>query len=248
MINKQTISLILPCRNEAHALANLLVKIPSFIDEIIVVDNASEDGTTQVAISYGAKVIYEFRAKNGVGYGFALKTGISQALGEIIVCMDGDGSYPTDKIAEVVQNLQKQNLDFVSCNRLPFADPKAMSRIRTVGVKLLNWIVFLTFGYRIQDSLTGMWIFSKKIFRDLELSEGGWNFSLEIKLNALANSNIRFGEYHIPYHDRIFDSSKQNLIRTGFEHLLFLFRVRISWVFRHGRQVSHIPKLLTRSW
>lgn len=226
MFKQKNISLIIPCKNESRAIADTLRTIPDCIDEILVIDNGSTDNTAAVAKQLGARVITENKQKNGIGYGFAHEKGIREAQGDIIVCLDGDGSYPIHKIASIISELDKKHLDFISCNRLPFANPKKMSFIRKLGVIILNTTFRVLFGYRIQDSLSGMWVFRKSILADLPLTEGGWNFSLEIKLRAIQSKNIRFAEYHIPYHDRQFDSSKQNLLRTGMEHMLFLFAMR----------------------
>ena len=229
MIKNKYISLVLPCKDEARALSEILSRIPKEIDEIIVVDNNSKDKTGSTARSFGAKVIRETREKNGIGYGYSLATGIKKSTGNIVICMDGDGSYPVSDIPRLVRIMDKEKLDFISCNRIPFRNQKDMSSIRTFGVKVLNLVFWLLNGYKIHDSLSGMWILNRKAINSISLFEGDWNFSLEIKLNAVANSQIRFSEQPIFYHDRIFDTSKQNLLKTGIKHLTFLFRKKFSY-------------------
>lgn len=245
MLKQKTVSLIIPCKNEARALAATLTAIPDCIDEVLVIDNCSTDRTASVAKQRGARVIREDRQKNGIGYGFAHARGIQEAQGDIIIGLDGDGSYPIHKIPSILSHLEKRNLDFISCNRLPFENPKRMSFIRKIGVIILNTAFGLLFGYRIQDSLSGMWVFRKNILANLPLAEGGWNFSLEIKLQAIQNKNIRFTEYHIPYHDRQFDSSKQNLFRTGFQHMFFLFKMRL-FPRKNAIRVKNMANLFLR--
>lgn len=227
MILNKFITLVLPCKNEEHALCAALKSLPKDIDEIIVINNRSTDKTAQVARKLGARTIFEARNENGIGYGFALSKGIKSAKGDIIICMDGDGSYPVTEIPKVVSYLLSKKFDFISCNRLPFNKPRKMSQIRSFGVKILNLMILVLFGYKINDCLTGMWVFRKQTTEELNLFEGGWNFSLEIKLNAINNPKIKFSEYNIPYCDRIFDSSKQNLFKTGFDHALFLIKKRV---------------------
>ena len=236
IIKPYSISLVMPCKNEAKALTAALHLVSKQVDEIIVVDNRSTDKTAKVAKNLGAKVLYEPQNKDGIGYGFALRKGIKQATGDIIVCMDGDGSYPVGQIQNLVKLLDIKNLDFISCSRLPFKNPLDMSAIRIMGVKILNLFVNLLYEFKIKDSLSGMWVFRKEIVNNLSLSEGGWNFSLEIKLNAITNPAIKFAEIAIPYHDRVLDSSKQNLLKTGIEHLFFLFRKR--FIFQKNKRES----------
>jgi glycosyltransferase involved in cell wall biosynthesis len=227
MIKNQTISLVMPCKNESRSLQTVLEKLPREIDEVIVVDNNSSDRTKEVASKFGAKILSELRYdKNGIGYGFALQKGIKEAKGNIVVCMDGDGSYPIREVPKIVKELIRSNLDFISCNRLPFKDPKKMSIVRASGVKMLNTIAWVLFGYKIKDSLTGMWVFKNYVFKQLGTREGGWDFSLEIKLKAITNDNVKFSEHHISYRDRVLDLSKQKLFQTGFNHALYLFKLR----------------------
>lgn len=229
MIRNKYISLILPCKNEGRALQEVLHKIPSTVDEIIVVDNNSSDKTIKTARAFGAKVIKETRNEDGIGYGYALARGIRESKGDIIVCMDGDDSYPILDIPKLVDSLEKEKIDFISCNRVPFKNKKDMSLIRTTGVKGLNLFFWALFGYKIKDCLSGMWVFRRTVANNITLCEGGWNFSLEIKLNTIKNRRFKFAEKPIFYHDRVFDSSKQNLFKTGLQHLFFLFRSRFNY-------------------
>ena len=229
MIKNYSISLVMPCKNEAKALQTVLEKLPKTIDEVIVVDNNSNDQTKAVARKFGARIFSESKTdKNGIGYGFAIQKGIREAKGSIVICMDGDGSYPVKEIGSMVDYLLKKNLDFISCNRLPFRKPQKMSSLRAFGVKILNLLVWSLYGYKINDSLSGMWVFKKYVLSDLNLSEGGWNLSLEIKLKAILSPTYKFAERQISYQDRVFDLSKQNLFRTGFEHVLYLIKFKIN--------------------
>lgn len=229
MINRKKISLVIPCRNEQEALKVVLKSLPKQIDEVIVIDNLSTDNTAKIARKFGAKVLSEQNHINGIGYGYALNSGINSSSGDIIICLDGDGSYPVKEIPKIVKFLENNKFHFISCNRLPIVQLSKMSFLRMFGVHILNILFWVLYGYKIQDSLTGMWVFKREILPILNLNQGGWNFSLEIKLNAVTSKDINFSEYHIPYQDRIFDQSKQNLFKTGFEHFLFLFTNKFSF-------------------
>lgn len=234
MIQDRYLSLVVPCKDESRALQAVLSNLPQEIDEVIIVDNNSKDQTSKTAKHFGAKVFFEPRSINGIGYGFALQKGIRESKGDIVICMDGDGSYPVDKIKSITNYLIKNDLDFISCNRLPFKNPKKMSKIRITGVRGLNFIAFLLFGYKLKDSLSGMWVFKRSVFDKLSFSEGNWNFSLEIKIKAISHPSTKFSEYPIPYHDRVFDKSKQNLFKTGLMHVFYLLSLKINLI-RYGK-------------
>lgn len=233
MIKSQRISLIIPCRNEEQALKKMLRSLPSSIDEVIVVDNGSTDNTQAVAKTFGAKLIIEKRQHRGIGYGYAHRAGFAAASGDIIVTMDGDNTYPIRDITKSVQHLIKNNLDFVSCNRFPLAEGREISWVRQLGVKVLNLETAILYNYRIQDILSGMWIFRKNNLSQIVISEGGWNLSPEIKLKAIMAKDIKFGEFHINHYFRFDGSSKQKIWQTGFDHLIYIAKLR-SLTFLHN--------------
>lgn len=230
MIDKQRITLIAPCRNEAGIIGDFVRRVPSYIDEIIVVDNNSTDESVQEALEAGAWVIKEKRTIRGIGYGYAHQAGMAKATGDIIVAMDGDDTYPVHAIPEIIRHMNRNALDFVSCARLPLRSPRAISAIRKLGIHILNLEVRLLYGYTMRDILTGMWTVRKDTAKRLQLREGNWNFSPEIKLAALADKSIAFAEYHINHFSREHAISKQNIWKTGLGHAWYIFQRRLMTV------------------
>lgn len=232
MINRKKITIVFPCRNEEKIIEPILAKIPSFIDQKIVVNNRSNDQTSTVAKKMGAIVYHENRHVNDIGYGFAIQKGISKAKGDFIILMDGDKTYPISYVKKIINFMETNDLDFVSCKRFPLTNWKRMSLIRCLGGKALTVFTNLLFGTKIQDVLSGMWIFRKSIVPYLDLSPGDWNLSLSIKISAATSYKIKFFEYHIPYQDRKIGASKQNLVRTGISHLLFLIKLKYNLLIK----------------
>ena len=240
MLQKRTITLILPCRNEEKALPHLKSLLPKGIDEVIVVDNSSTDKTVSVAKKLGFTVLIEDRKHKGIGYGYALQKGILHAKGDIIVTMDGDGSYPVRAIPSLVKTLLSENLDFISCNRLPFVNPKDMSIVRKTGVMILNLTILVLYQRVIKDSLTGMFVFHRAKVQSISFQEGGWDFSLEAKLRPLTHG-LSFREVHIPYRDRVLGVSKQKIFQTGYTHFKYLFKFKGEQLSQNAK--SFIPTL-----
>lgn len=228
MLQNKSITLVVPCKNEADSLPSLLASIPSFVDEVIVVDNNSSDATARVARSLGARVFTEKRTASGIGYGYAHMTGIAKAKGDIIVTMDGDGSYPVSALQPAIKHLLAQKLDFVSCNRFPLTDTSAISWIRQLGVWVLNAEVRILYSYPMQDILSGMWVVRRETARQLPLRCGGWNLSPEIKLAALMIPTVAFSEFHIDHEHRTGGASKQIIWKTGFGHLVYIAVARLT--------------------
>ena len=90
------LSLVIPCYNEEDGVREVIGRCPKELDEIVVVDNNCTDRTAEVARSLGAVVVSEKRP----GYGAAYKAGLRAATGDVIITLDGDGTYPPEAIPE----------------------------------------------------------------------------------------------------------------------------------------------------
>jgi glycosyltransferase involved in cell wall biosynthesis len=228
MIRDKKISLIIPCKNEEKIIYRTVKAVPEYVDEIIVVDNGSTDNTVQEAKRAGARVLLEGRKLNGIGYGFAHITGLKHATGDYVFAMDGDDTYPSIQIKEIVEKMEKDGLDFVSCSRLPLINPKAISKTRRLGIYILNIETFILYGKYLNDILTGMWGVRRTAIPLLELRMGDWNLSPEIKISALFNKDINFAEYHINHFEREKEPSKQSIWKTGFNHMFYILKRRFT--------------------
>jgi hypothetical protein len=196
--------------------------MPTYVDEVIVVDNNSTDDTGDVARALGANVIHECRK----GYGSAYQAGLPHATGDIIATVDGDGTYPSSAIVHLVDELLAGGLDFISASRFPLQDQRAMRRRNILGNLVLTWTARCLFRYWFADSQSGMWVFRRSCLRWIQPQEAGMAFSEEIKLDALRAPQVRFGERPIAYHERI-GETKLFTWRDGFKNLAFLFRYRL---------------------
>lgn len=223
MYKNQRVTVCLPCRNEAKHLAKVVKRIPSFVDEIIVISNASTDNTMDVAKKLGLQAYEDNRTIKGIGYGFAHMTGIEHATGDLIVGADGDATYPIEELGKVIDFLLDDKLDFVSCNRYPLQEGTEIPFKLRLGVWALNTEVNYLYGQKINDILSGMWVFRKPITKKLQLSMGDWNLSPQIKINAMTHPKIKFAEYSIAQHQRM-GQSHQNHFKTGMSHLWWILK------------------------
>jgi len=228
VVNGKKITVVIPCRNEEKIIAQTIKNVPDYVDEIIVVDNGSTDNTVAAAKAAGARVLTDKRTQNGIGYGYAIMKGLYYSTGDIIFTMDGDDTYPSYQIRGIVDYMDFNNLDFVTCCRIPLKHTKAISRIRRFGIHVLNFEVFLLYGVSLRDILTGMWVMRREIVPMLDLRMGDWNLSPEVKISAFTNPKIKFDEYHIDHFERGQEPSKQSIWRTGMSHLLYILKRRFT--------------------
>jgi glycosyltransferase involved in cell wall biosynthesis len=217
------ITVVIPCLNEEQGLELVLRRMPSFVDEIIVVDNGSTDRTAEVAQSFGARVIRE----DVRGYGSSYKRGFSMAGGDIVVTLDGDHSYPPDAISYLLEAFFHLEADFLNASRFPVRDRRAMSFKHKFGNLVLSLAMSLLFFRWVRDSQSGMWVIRRSILPKMMLESDGMAFSEEIKIEALRNRDIRFVEISIQYSSRM-GEIKLNPWRDGFYNLWFLARKRFA--------------------
>ena len=237
-------SLLVPTLNEAASIGHVLRGFRAAAEagnaelfasspiewEILVIDGASTDGTPALAEAEGATVVTETRK----GYGRAYRTGFERATGEIIATLDGDATYPAEEVPRLVRLLQDEGLDFVSTNRLPGLDRKAMTTEHRIGNWLLNTFVRIAYahylraagGVRMEDSQSGMWVFRRSVLDRVHLTQDGMAMSEELKLEVILRG-LRFREVPIRYAER-WGAPKLSSWRDGRQNLLFLLTKRLA--------------------
>ena len=173
MLHNLKISLVIQCYNEEDGVREVIGRCPPEIDEIVVVDNNCTDRTAEVARSLGAVVVSE----KTPGYGAAYKAGMKAATGDLIVTLDGDGTYPPESIPALVDQLVEKRWDFLSACRFPLADQAAMGLTNQFG----NWVLTVTamvlFFTPIKDSQSGMWVFKRSLLEKMRVTSDGMPFS-----------------------------------------------------------------------
>lgn len=199
-----TITLIIPALNEAECLPALLQETPhALLHETIVVDNGSTDATSAVARAAGAVVVSEPRR----GYGYACAAGVAAATGDILVFMDGDGSFVPDELQGLVESIIAGQADLVLGTRLRGGmSTGAMPLHQRFGNHLVAWLVRRF--YRVD--LTDLGPF-RAIRRDrlagLQMQERTYGWPIEMLVKA-AKQRLRLLEVPVRYRPRLAGQSK----------------------------------------
>ena len=230
-----TLSVVIPALNERSNMEPVIRSIPvrelasqGWDTEILVVDNGSTDGTGDVARRFGARVLVQPVR----GYGNAYKAGFANAIGDVIATGDADLTYPFEILPGLLRVLQKEQLEFLTTNRLLFAEAGAMKPSHRFGNAVLTQSSRMILKLPFSDSQSGMWMFHSRILRSLDLRSPGMAFSQEIKHEAVARG-FRCGEVAIRYRPRGGDV-KLNATRDGLRNLGQLAMHRM----RRDRQVA----------
>jgi glycosyltransferase involved in cell wall biosynthesis len=241
MFNGHTVSVIIPTWNEAKGIAYTLRTVPSLVDEVVVVDAHSSDGTADIARANGARVIPEIRR----GYGRAYKTGFNAAKGDLLVSADGDGTYPIGALSDLLEFMLARDLLFVSCARFPLSDPGSMRSRNKFGNQVITNAASALWLHPFQDILSGMWAMRREAWVQLDVVSDSWNFSEEIKLRASDAFGAQFAEYHIHYAERL-GETKLAPWRVGIENLAWLGLMRLGLERQVKALVRPKPKRFVR--
>lgn len=223
MYRGKRITVVIPCYNEEEGIRTVIEQMPPIVDEILVVDNASSDRTAEVARELGARVVFEGRK----GYGRAYRTGFEKARGDIIVTMDGDGTYPPSSIELLVTVLLAEKVDFMSARRWRSQSDNSKSPLRLFGNAVLTGTTMLLFRRFLVDSQSGMWVFRREVLEKMQPESDTMALSQEIKILAFTHKGLRCLEMPIYYGERI-GESKLNLWRDGLGNLFQLFKLRLT--------------------
>jgi glycosyltransferase involved in cell wall biosynthesis len=221
MFKGQSVSVIIPTWNEAKGIAYTLRTVPSLVDEVVVVDASSSDGTADIARQNGAKVITELRR----GYGRAFKTGFNAAKGDFLVSADGDGTYPLGVLPDLLEHMIAKGLMFTSCARFPLIDPGAMRPRNKFGNRVITAAAALLFMHDFNDVLSGMWAMRRDAWVQMDLVSDSWNFSEEIKIRAAELFGPLATEFPIRYAERL-GETKLAPFKVGIENLVWLGLLR----------------------
>src|SRR5487761_1471297 len=220
-----TVSVVVPAKNEARNLGNVFVSIPSWIDEIILVDGHSTDDTIAVALQLSPKV--KVIPQSGWGKGDALRAGFEASKGDIIVMIDADGSTDGSDVIRFVGALLT-GADFAKGSRFATGGKsEGITLIRRLGNYILCTLVNCPFGTRYTDLCYGYNAFWARHLPQLALDCAG--FEVEAVLIFRADmAKLRIQEIPSCEHSRIHGESNLQLIHDGLRIVKVIFAERWS--------------------
>lgn len=214
------VSAVIPTLNEAGNIGQVLNDIPkNLVNEILVVDGFSTDGTPEIVKNMGHTVIMQKER----GYGSGFITGIKAAQGDVIVLMDGDGSQNPKDIPLLLDKI-KEGYDFVLASRYTKQScSKDDTLIRYIGNKLFTWLTNTIHGMEISDSLYLFAAFQKRVLDRLDLKRNNFEFCVEVPIKAY-RAGFRFCEVPSTERKRKEGRSKVNAFIHGLRIMLEIIR------------------------
>jgi glycosyltransferase involved in cell wall biosynthesis len=216
------VSVVIPCLNEEENIERCVTRAREALagngiaGEVLVVDNASDDRSAELAADAGARVVSEPRR----GYGSAYLAGFAAARGRYIVMADADLTYDFHDIPRFVEHLDA-GAQLVMGDRMDNIQPGAMPWLhRYVGNPVLTGVLNVFFRTGVSDAHCGMRAVRRDVLPRLDLRTTGMEFASEMVIRA-AKENLEIRQIPIEYHPRG-GESKLSSFRDGWRHLRFL--------------------------
>ncbi|MFT6991486.1 MAG: glycosyltransferase involved in cell wall biosynthesis [Paraglaciecola sp.] len=219
MVQTETISIIIPAKNEGKALVSLLPTLKaSYPDaDIIVVNDGSDDDTSEICSRFQVREVKHPYSK---GNGAAIKSGARAAVGSTLVFMDGDGQHRIEDIERLLVKLE-QGYDMVVGAR----DSKSQASFgRLAANRLYNGLASWMVGHKVEDLTSGFRAVKAGFFKQfITILPNGFSYPTTITM-----SFFRAG-YSISYipikADKRIGKSHINLVKDGLRFLLIIFKI-----------------------
>lgn len=221
------ISILIPVYNEVNSLLDLL-KLVEGVDfglekEILLIDDFSTDGTRELYKNLPYKVLYH---EKNMGKGAALRDGIKEASGDIIIIQDADLEYIPAEYIPLVELIKKDEADAVYGSR--FFDKRNSGKflfLSFIANKFLTFITQILYKTALTDMETCFKAFRADVIKNIEIKSDRFDFEPEITAKIL-KKGIRFRELPISYNARTAEEGKKINWKDGIQAVFALIKYR----------------------
>jgi len=222
------VELIIPAYNEEAAIAEVVREVPrELVSRIIVVDNASTDGTARAAREAGAEVVREERR----GYGSACLAGVRVLTdAEIVVFLDGDRSDDPREIRLLIEPICEGRADFVIGSRTRRCERGALTPQQLAGNRVATTLIRMLYGVRLAD-IGSFRALRREALEALEMSNLSYGWPVEMVVKA-AKRGDRITEVPITYRRRIGESKVSGTLKgsllAGYHTISIILRYALA--------------------
>lgn len=233
----QKLSVIIPVYNEATTLAEIIsrVRATGLAGEIVVVDDGSSDPSPLILekLRNGSQPALQiFRHKRNRGKGAAIRTGLAQVTGDLVLVQDADLEYDPADYPVLLAPFADPQVKVVYGSRNLRRNPRSSWSFYWGG-RLLSWITNWLYGSRITDEATGYKIIKTDLLRAMNLETDGFEFCPEVT-GKLLQQGIPIHEVPISYHPRSWNEGKKIQWYDGLVAIWTLTKYRFFYRDQNG--------------
>ncbi len=224
------LSVVIPAYNEEATLKESVIRVlalPLSL-EILLVDDGSTDGSAAIADALAAEHprVRVLHKENG-GKGSAVRMGIEQAIGEVVVIQDADLEYDPSDFLRMLEEMERIDTPVLyGSRRLSYRSSHVQVKYYWGGV-LLSWITNILYGSRLTDEPTCYKMWKRELIQSIDLQSEGFEFCPEVTAKVLKRG-YKIPEIQIRYEPRTEDAGKKIRTRDGWVAIWTLLRLRFS--------------------
>jgi glycosyltransferase involved in cell wall biosynthesis len=215
-----SLTILIPCLNEEVGVASVVREYATAFPQadILVVDNGSEDGTAAAARSAGATLITEKRR----GKARAVATALASIDTDLVLMVDGDGSYPAEGALLLLQEYLREPVDMITGIRSAQNATQVFRPMHQWGMSVFAAVLNFVFRFKPLDLFSGLRLFSRRFYQHVPVLSRGFELEIELTIQAVDKS-FSMTEIPVPFRGRTDGSdSKLRTVRDGLRILRLL--------------------------
>ena len=224
------LTFIVPVYNEVATVAQVLDRVEAlpFTKQIIVVDDGSTDGSSDVLSAWADATGGVVLRQPNSGKGAAIRAAIPHITGDVVVVQDADGEYDPVDVPRLVEPIARGVADVVFGSRLSGGQPqRAYLFWHLVGNRFLSLLTNVLFNTTLSDMETGYKVFRADVLRSLDLRENGFGIEPEIT-GKICKQRRRIYELPVAYYGRSYSEGKKITWKDGVRAVGVLLAVRLN--------------------
>jgi glycosyltransferase involved in cell wall biosynthesis len=219
-MDSPSLTILIPCLNEELGIAAVVREYGSAFPQadILVVDNGSEDSTAVAAKGAGATVLTERRR----GKARAVATALAVIDTDLVLMVDGDGSYPAEGARLLVQEYLREPVDMITGIRSAQNATQVFRPMHQWGMSIFAAVLNFVFRFEPLDLFSGLRLFSRRFYQHVPVLSRGFELEIELTIQGV-DKGFSMTEIPVPFRSRTNGSgSKLRTVRDGLRILRLL--------------------------
>ena len=233
--NFHSLSIIIPVFNEENLVLQVIrqlqaIRFPEFVSavEIVVVDDCSSDHTYRRLREGGfstTPAVKILRHERNLGKGAAVRTGIKESIGNVLLIQDADLELSPSDIPAMLQAMHELNVEFINGSRyLPGVHRPLASYRRYLANRIFTWMTSVLINVKLTDMACGYKLVSRQLFEQIELRENRFGFEAELIIKAMRIKRNNIAEVPVRYFPRNEGEGKKLRNTDGIKILLTIIK------------------------